>query len=159
MLSKMIVLLVGLPGSGKSTWTNGLLRREPFQVVCRDDLRAAFGVDGHNTQGLDPKIEAQVAGIANAMLRAFLVRGLDVVLDETHTSIQNIAAVLAVAKKHDYSVHVMYFPLTPDESKARRPGIPAAAIDRMASNLLDTFPYLEKCAERGDIASYVEYKG
>lgn len=156
---KTILLLVGLPGSGKSTFTNSFVRVQPSQVICRDDLRATFGVDGHNANGLDPKVEAQVAGIANVMLRAFLVRGLDVVLDETHTSIRNIAAVLAVAKKHDYSVQVLYFPLTPDESKARRPGIPAAAIDRMAMNLLDTFPYLEKCATRGDIASYVEYRG
>ena len=156
---KTIMLLVGLPGSGKSTWTNDFLRTEHFQVVSRDDLRATFGVDGHNANGLDPKVEAQVAGIANVMLRAFLVHGLDVVLDDTHTSIRNIAAVLAVAKKHDYSVQVLYFPLTPDESKARRPGIPAAAIDRMAMNLLVTFPYLEKCAACGAIASYAEYRG
>lgn len=124
-MNNTIMLLVGLPGSGKSTWTNQFLRNERrFQVVCRDDLRATFGVDGHDSTTFDPGIEQAVSDIANRMLEASLRRGLNVVVDETHTSMRNIREVLDTAKKHHASVHVVYFPTTAAESKARRPGIP-----------------------------------
>lgn len=153
-MNNTIMLLVGLPGSGKSTWTNQFLRNERrFQVVCRDDLRATFGVDGHCTVSFDPGIEQTVADIANRMLEASLRRGLGVILDETHTRLRNINEVLDTAKKHRASVHVVYFPFTAEESKARRPGVPPEVIDRMARNLRTTVPCLEYYADMGFVAS------
>lgn len=153
-MNNTIMLLVGLPGSGKSTWTNKFLRNERrFQVVCRDDIRATFGVDGHDSATFDPSIEQAVADVASRMLEASLRRGLGVVLDETHTRLRNIHAVLDVAKKHRAAVHVVCFPLTAEESKARRPGIPPEVIDRMDRNLKTTMPCLECYADLGLVAS------
>lgn len=156
---KTILLLVGLPGSGKSTWTNAFLRTERFQLVCRDDIRATYGVDGHNTNGLTEIVEKNVQMVASAMLEAHLMRGLDVVLDETHTSIENVRRIRKIAYQYNYAVHVVFFPMTPDDSKARRPGIPPKAIDRMADNLRVTLPRLMEWADLGMIASFTRHEG
>lgn len=47
-MSKRVIILKGLPGSGKSTWAKEQLEKYPgrYKRICKDDLRAMLA-SGH----------------------------------------------------------------------------------------------------------------
>lgn len=132
-------ILRGLPGCGKSTFaTNLLSRKRGLQVICRDDIRAAFGVNGHDSNSYNPEMEHAVSFVADTMLEAVCERGLHVVLDETHTTIGSINKSLAILKPHLYRVFIVEFRVTVKVCMERRPKIPAEVYQRMAGNLISS---------------------
>ncbi len=91
-----IVLLKGLPGSGKSTFAKEVLASSPpcWRLVSRDDLRFMLlgktlpidpvDVDGQKPSGKwSPRREQQVIQARDALVRRFLQEGCCVIVDET----------------------------------------------------------------------------
>jgi predicted kinase len=79
-------VLVGLPRSGKSTWANKNYRRLRATIVSGDDVRRALGINR-----FDPKQEPEVQRILKIMVEALLLRGQDVIIDETnHTKFRRL---------------------------------------------------------------------
>lgn len=78
-MSKLIVLR-GLPGSGKTTWARQWVAEDPDNRVRvnRDDLRMMFY--GKKVD-LSQKQETQISRAERALVREYLNRGLSVVLD------------------------------------------------------------------------------
>lgn len=78
---------IGCPRSGKSTIVNETWLHLPVQtenprvVVCGDDIRIALSGDRYNYL-----TETYVSAIKYTMIRAYLNRGFDVLVDGTHTS-------------------------------------------------------------------------
>ena len=75
----MILLTVGIPASGKSTWARNYVRENPDTIrVCRDDLRLMIG----GAQMLDAKGEKLVTKLVEHTIAN---RGKkDVIVDQTN---------------------------------------------------------------------------
>src|SRR5690606_37039705 len=78
-----LVLTVGLPGSGKSTWARKWVAEDPAgrARVNRDDLRAMLRGE---LVWRDPDLEAQVTVAQHAAVAALLGAGVSVVVDDTN---------------------------------------------------------------------------
>jgi predicted kinase len=78
---RTVMMLMGLPASGKSTFAKELLRKEPkrWKRVNRDDLRALL--DGEN---FIKENEEFVRNAQEVLIKEALRQGFDVVIDNTH---------------------------------------------------------------------------
>jgi predicted kinase len=76
-----ILILVGAPGSGKSSFAKYFLRtEEDWTRVCRDDFRA---MQFESTRATD-KTEMIITSAIEASVEAFLIKKLNVIVDATH---------------------------------------------------------------------------
>lgn len=91
---KEIILMVGIQGAGKSTYINKYMRG--YQVLCLDDIRLALG-DVYNRRA-----EPIVRAMADIMGRAFLERGLPVVVDGVNTSKYIVQKWRTLADEYGY---------------------------------------------------------
>lgn len=83
---RKIYMMTGLPGSGKSSWAEDLVRLHKGGLVRvnLDDIRAMLGF-GHN--GLIPwskELEDTALKMQDNMILAAIAQGKDVVVDNTH---------------------------------------------------------------------------
>lgn len=74
----MILMLRGLPASGKSTWAKERVKEGNWIRVNKDDIRAMLGVD------FSRKTEALVVSIERKIVENALLSGFDVILDNTN---------------------------------------------------------------------------
>ncbi len=85
-MEKRLVLMIGVQGAGKSTYVNKYLHTQynhriyGHQLLCLDDIRLSLG-DTFN-QRTEPIIRA----FTDVMGRAYMERGLDIVIDGVNTS-------------------------------------------------------------------------
>lgn len=89
-----LIFTVGLPRSGKSTWCDQWLRESgprPRVVLAGDDFRKAAGVKYH------PWAEGFVFAALDTAARALLLRGCDVVVDDTHTSEASVLRCMRIS--------------------------------------------------------------
>ena len=97
-----LVILVGLPGAGKTTFY-----RERFaathSIVSKDLLKGA----GRAARKQEPLIAAALAS------------GKDVVVDNTNPRLADRAPLIALARAHDARVVAYVFPTTVAECRAR----------------------------------------
>jgi predicted kinase len=124
-----MVIMCGLPKSGKSTIVNRELRE--YQVICGDDIRLALGVE------FDPRLEDFVWGTFNTMVRASLIRGLDVVLDGTHTTRFRRERVINLGREYEADITI-FFVKTPYETCIKRAiesDFPVDVMERMQASL------------------------
>ncbi|MEV8441381.1 RNA ligase family protein [Actinosynnema sp. NPDC051121] len=131
-----LVHLVGLSGSGKSTFAAGL----PADVrVSLDDLRDEAG------DRADQRAGAEVLRAGLDRLDAALRAGRTVVWDATSLVEQQRAVVHAVARRHDAMVtHAVV--LTGEREVARRNGarahpVPTAVLDAQARRFSPPYPW------------------
>jgi predicted kinase len=76
-----ILLLVGAPGAGKSTFARDFIRTEKnWMRLCRDDLRRM----NFNDSRLPPYEESLISEILDASTETLLRRKYNVLLDATH---------------------------------------------------------------------------
>lgn len=79
-MKNKIVFLKGLPGSGKSTFTNDLLKVNKKAVrVNKDDLRVALF-----SKAFKQKNEGTVIDVERQTVKFLLQKGKDVIIDNTH---------------------------------------------------------------------------
>lgn len=119
-----LIVLVGLPGAGKSTFAQRFA--SSHERVSRDDLR----------QSKTP--ERRHAELIHRALRA----GRSVVVDDTNVAVERRALLIAAARAHGARVHAYFFMAEPHECVARnalRQGsarVPAVAIFAAARRLV-----------------------
>src|SRR5690606_5077486 len=103
-----LILTVGLPGSGKSTWAKQWVAEDPARRarVNRDDLRAMLR--GQLVWG-DRDLEAQVTVAQRATVAALLADGVSVVVDDTNLNLarRNILVGIGQAAGADVVIHQM----------------------------------------------------
>lgn len=124
-----LVIMQGLPGSGKSS----VVARDyaGLQVVCLDDIRLALG------SVFNPAVETMVLAIAEASVRAALIGGRDVVVDDTHTSVDNALRWMRMGREYGAEMVLHRVRCDVQECIRRREGsaVTSEHIKRMAGNL------------------------
>lgn len=77
-MAKQVILTVGLPRSGKSTWA----KKQGLPIVNRDSIRLAF-----HGQAYIQECEDMITIIEDCMVRALFLAGHDkVIIDACHTT-------------------------------------------------------------------------
>ena len=94
-------MLIGLPGSGKSTWA----QREGATVLSSDAMRIVLSGDENNQT-----IHGKVFGAMRHLLKSRLEIGASpTIIDSTNLRRRDRKAWLRLAKKHGARVEAIYF--------------------------------------------------
>jgi len=135
-MSKKLYLMIGIPGSGKSTYVNNLVKDYGVQVVCPDDIRKAFG---HVFYGA---IEPMIHAWTYTQARALMARGFDVVIDEGHTRAEYIRRWRQAAVEFGYEIIGVHIITDKATCIARRDDgkFPLEVIDRKEAQLRSNLP-------------------
>jgi predicted kinase len=131
-----VLILAGVPGSGKSTYVNNLgLTRE--SVVSADNY--FVGSDGEYR--FDPTKLGAAHGDCLRGFVAALHQGMaTVVVDNTNTTVIEMAPYVALAAAYGYAVEIVRFACDPAVAAARNVhGVPERACRAMAERLERTF--------------------
>lgn len=127
----VLLVLVGLPASGKSTW----LRTNGIPAISSDQLRALLA-DDITDQTINRHVFLHVRALVRTRLR--LLRPVTAI-DATSVAIQGRAAYIRIARAHGARVEAVYFDTPLDEclrrNTSRERCVPEAAIRKMASEL------------------------
>lgn len=140
--NRQVKILIGIPGSGKSTWSKDFVSKNPDWVrVGRDDFRFML----KDSPILDPKGEKMLNDLMTQTTRKALLSGYNVVLDNTHCKLKYInEAIASVNDLADVDFRYFDVPMTTciERDKTREKKVGAPIITKMAKDLailLDTF--------------------
>ena len=108
MRTKVIVLR-GLPASGKSTWAKDFVDRNPgWMRINKDDMRAML----HNGKWSKDN-ERQVLLLRDASIEMALTSGYSVVVDDTNFASSHITAIQTIADLAEADFEVKDFDVPP----------------------------------------------
>ena len=86
-----LLILIGIPGSGKTTYSTLLLSKEANYIrVNKDDIRKML----YNNEPFRPNIEPIVSGINEGTIENALNSGMNVVVDNTNCNIDRLIRLL-----------------------------------------------------------------
>jgi predicted kinase len=147
-MGSKVILLRGVPGSGKSTWVDAykevLAKYAHYVVVLsRDHIRSRlFGYpDNHG------KDEERVSVVFNASYKVYLEQAqkrddMTIIIDNTNCDWTRVEELAALAKEYDIPVEIVLID-TPLEEALRRNAnrdrvVPEHVIERMHAELQAT---------------------
>ncbi len=97
-----ILILIGIPGSGKSTWAKDYVKyHDDYIRVNRDDFREMLKSD----QVCENKIEDMITGLVNQTIENALMKKLNVIVDNTNLKVKYINDII---EKFKYSADIDY---------------------------------------------------
>jgi len=127
-MKKELIIMIGLPGSGKSYFVDGIYS-EAYQIICTDDIRKSLGFI------FEIKMEPFVHCISETMVKAKMERGLRIVIDETNIGISHLIKWRRLAEEYGYETKAIIIDTPIDICKERRGckegKFPEEVIDRM----------------------------
>lgn len=100
-----LIILQGLPASGKSTWAKEYQAAEPTTrvIVSRDSIRHSRG------QYWVPKQEPYITRLEEVAVMTGLEMGYEVILDATNLNPEHLQKWSALASKYDATVEKVHF--------------------------------------------------
>ena len=108
-MSKLIILQ-GIPGSGKSTWARSYLKKYGSSntvIVNRDSIRSMLG------DYWVPSREGLVTTIEDEMIIASVAKHYDVIIDATNLNDVTIARWELIAENTNADIEYVKFPINP----------------------------------------------
>jgi predicted kinase len=144
MSNQRIIITVGLPGSGKSTWAkNWINNNENWVRVNRDDFRQML----KGTPVCENKIEQLITLTQKDLIKKCLGKRLNVVLDNTHLKKEYINDIIETFKYHaDIEFRVFDTPVETCIQRDALRSVPVGdtIIRKMNKDwlrLIDSFPF------------------
>lgn len=149
----IIVIMQGLPGSGKSTMVDHQYIPSGYQVICRDNFRFAMGLKYGET--LKSEMEEEIQKAHDAVLAALIYRGCDIVIDECNVKQKYLEQlwkyILECCDKYDRQYDIIVHTMNVDVEECirrRGPNFPAYVIWNMDKFLKEEgLPYVERMLE------------
>ncbi len=138
-ISPALILLVGAPGAGKTTWRTG--RFDQCQVVNLDRYRWELTDDAG-----DQSVNREVAAIGQIRVRTRMARRLLTVIDATNVQVGRRERLLRFARKHSVPTVAVVFDVDEQTCVDRQPGrehpVPAHEVRRLHAALREGLPLL-----------------
>lgn len=138
MNEKKLIVVYGVPGSGKSTVAAGIVAADPKGTVWveRDQIRTELFGDSYHKHAPVKKSENEVTQVADARIRSGLDAGLVVVVSDTNLSPRSVRHLLNVAGDN---VRVEFVPVdvAPDVARSRNIARGAAGGRRVPDAVMD----------------------
>lgn len=127
-----IVLTVGLPGSGKSTY----LARLGVNAISSDEIRRLIIDDPH-----DQSIHARVFAAVRYLVRQRIAVGRPITyVDATHLTPWERRPYVKIAERYECKLEALYFDVPVEvciqRNRLRQPMVPEEAIRKMARRLV-----------------------
>ena len=135
-----VILTIGIPASGKTTWARNYAKDDPNTViVSRDDIRAAHGFTYDLPKEQIAKNEAFVTKVQHNQIEAALQDGMNVIVADTNINSKFRNKLIKFCHEHGADVVLIPFPIPLDEAIVRdnkRPDrVGADVIVRMYNDL------------------------
>ena len=139
MKNKKIILTIGIPASGKSTWRTKFLREnQGYVCVSRDDFRYML----RNEPFLDPKGEKFITEmVENAIIRA-IKNKYNVIVDQTNVNIKYLEKMVEFCEKLadvEFKIFDISLKVAMERDKKRERSVGDEVLKRMYKNYLDLF--------------------
>lgn len=114
MSNQKIIVLQGIPASGKSTWSKEFVKgKEDWIRVCRDDIRSMRG------DYWIPSQESFIDKIEQYAVESALKSGYNVVIDATNFNPKTVAKWMELAQINDTDFDIKRFDIALDEAIRR----------------------------------------
>ena len=133
-MKPILAVMIGISGSGKSTYANGLKTSLGAQLVETDAIRLELTGDAE-----DQSQNGRVFAIAKKRVSDYLSQGKNTVIDATSLSIKDRKDWIDIGKSNNAEVRA-YFIDTPvsvckSQNNKRTRKVPEWVIDKQASKL------------------------
>ena len=134
MNKPILAVMIGISGSGKSTFSNGLKTSLNAEMVETDAIRVEL------TENIEDQTQnPRVFGVAKRRIDNILSQGKNAVIDATSVSVRDRKDWIDIARKNNAEVRA-YFVDTPvdvakQRNRRRERKVPEDVIDRQASRL------------------------
>ena len=139
-----ILILIGIPASGKSTWAKDYVRKNDNYIrVNRDDFRKML----KNAQLCDLKVEDMITSLMFETINAALLKKLNVIVDNTNVKRKYIDAIVERFKYQadiNYQVFDISLPKAIERDNARADKVGEGVIRKMYESykvLIDEFDF------------------
>jgi predicted kinase len=147
MKYKEVILCIGIPASGKSTWSMEYVKKNPNYIrVNRDDYRIML----KDQPVCEPKVENYITKCVNNDILTGLHSGFNVIVDQTNCKAKYIEELCDLVK-HFAIVKYRIFDISIDKAierdKNRKYMVGEVVIRRMHKNyvdLMDSFDFTER---------------
>lgn len=142
----LVHMLIGLPGSGKSTLRNNIISQseKEIPVICRDEIRTEIGIGGEKPMGTKEQ-EKQVTEIANGRILECARKRQSFIIDQTSLNKYYREQFRELLKEYN-PIFIYHYveAATFEETIKRRDGqIDREVIERMQRNF--DFPRHSEC--------------
>ena len=110
----VILVLQGIPASGKSTWAREFVNQNPdWIIVNRDDIRRMFG------KYWMPNRERLVERVESDIIYTAITSNWNVIIDDTNLNPKTIKKWMAVAEILDVKIEFQKFDISLEEALQR----------------------------------------
>ena len=110
-----VILTVGAPASGKSTWAKTVARSMNAVIVCRDDIRAAHNITNFG----NPETEAWLTRVQRSQMEAAFLEGMNVIVADTNINKKFRNQLIKFCHEHGQDVELAVFDVSLDTLIAR----------------------------------------
>lgn len=135
---KKVIISIGIPRSGKSTFLKKYATDKQFEYICVDDIREEISGDASNQT-----VNAEAWDLAYSRLKDFLSQKKSVVFDSTMVGKRSRAEIISVIRKNsnkdEYLIKAVVFNTPLEVAKERNGGrdkvVPEDVLERQNQTL------------------------